>query len=341
MESTDRVSRIVLIPDCTISQLVGDETFKIASGALSLEELKSSTLEAELVIKIEEASFALPIERDAIVGTKGDRSYLVSKKITAAKPAAAVSSPGSELKDVPLGDDSGSRPSVESVSLVQIDMSVSASEADLTKFEKCLVDHGFLMVGTQADADNLSRGFLEWMGIKSKDLRSYTLKNTTAGTPTDQPTSFSSTTHQVSSSTASGSNTLAEAATKVGETINLGMASIGSFIGSKVGTKGIFSGSGEDQSQATKDVKEAFSDGAESVQIVGSGVVDGTKHAAAVASDAASKAIEHNYGQDAVKLKEEAATTLSNVGSVGVTAFEQSSAIMHGAQVGKGAVTED
>lgn len=342
MEGGHRLHNVVSIPDCTVSQLVGRETFKIASGALSLEELSSGSLgDAELIVKIDEASFALPIEKDAIVGTRGDRSYLVSKKLNLPKQDTIASSPGSELKEVSLEEDKKDLPSVETVSLVQIDMSISATESDLTKFEKCLVDHGFLLVGTQADADNVSRGFLEWMGVKASDLRSYTLKNTTSGNPTDQPTRFSGTTHQISSSTASGSNTLAEAAIKVGETINSGMVSIGSFIGSKVGTKGLFSSSGENESETKKHVKEAFSDGFESAQIVGTGLVDGLKHAGAVASEASTKAVQHNYGEDAVKIKEEVGTTLGNVGSVGVTAFEQSSTILHGKQLGKGAVAED
>lgn len=340
----------ITIERCIASQLVGSETFKIAEGTLSLEQIPegNDALGAPLLLKITDSTFALPIERNATVGTRGDRSYLFSKKLSpvpnSSIPESVSSKIEGDLKDVSLESDGYQKEKdneAETTLLVQIDMPATASEASLTRFEKCLVDHGFLMVGAQADADNLSRAFLEWTGLKSKSLMSYT-NQSTSGQATTSPTQFSETTHSMTSNAATGSTTFSEATSKVGETINAGMTSIGSFLGSKIGSKGLFStGSADTEPGMKKDIKEAVEDGAESVAIVGAGVVEGTKHAAGVASEASSQTVEHNYGTDAVKVKEAVGTTMQNVGSVGVTALEQSSMMMHGVQVGKGAVTED
>lgn len=336
-------SVVVQISDCTASQLVGENTFKIASGTLTLENLADHSLGAKLILKIDGSSFALPIEDDAIVGTRGDRAYLFTKKLTVPKTPLSPPAGDSDLKEVSLGDETTPESSSDkdTTLYVQIDMPSTASEAELTKFEKCLVEHGFLMVGVQAEADNLSRTFLEWTGLKSRDLSSYTLRNTNSGPATREETKFSTTTHEISSGAASGTTKFAEAATRVGDTINSGMASIGSFIGSKVGTKGLFSGSTEDEGQLKQQTKEAINDGVDSVAIMASSVGQSAQHVGSVISDTTTTAVEHNYGKDAAKIKDEAATVLGNTASVGATAFEQSSAVMHGAQVGKGAVAEE
>lgn len=328
---------IVVIEGCTASQLVGQETIELGSGTLTLQDFEDKSSHAKLLIKIADSTFALPIEEDAIVGTRGDRSYLFSKKIA---PAKEPEDDTADLKEVPIEGNKTS-PTADAVSLVQIDMSPNASEESLTKFEMCLVDHGFLTVGVQADADNLSRSFLEWTGLKTRDLRSFTHDRTSSGKSTDDPAEFSETTHKISSGAASGSASFADAATKIGDTIDTAIDNVGSFLGSKIGTKGIFSGPDDDASQVKKDAKEAFSDGVESVAIVGSGIVDGAKHVGSQASQTTSQAVEHNYGADALKITEETGTAVANTASVGVTAMQQSSMMMHGAVLGKGAVSEE
>ncbi|CCG81155.1 protein of unknown function [Taphrina deformans PYCC 5710] len=333
---------IVTIEDCTASQIVGSETFKIAHGTLSLEHFSSEPTGAPLLLKIDDKSFALPIERDAIVGTRGDRSYLFSKRLAPAAtltPESISTKVEGDLKEVPLESPSAGGKK-EDVLLVQIDMPVTASEASLTKFEKSLVDYEFLLVGAQADADNLSRAFMEWTGLKTKDLKSYTAQQT-SGDSTKNPAQFSDTTHSLSSGAATGTTTFSEAAANVGQTINAGMASIGSFLGSKIGTKGLFAGATDAEPGVKRDVSEAVSDGVKSIAIAGDGIVQGAKHAGGAVSEASSKVVEHNYGADAKEVKEEVGTTALNVGSVGLTALEQSSMMAHGAQVGKGATSEE
>lgn len=339
MSSSSNTHEVVVIQGCTASQLVGKETIKLTSGTLSLEEFADDSTDAKLLIKIADSSFALPIEKNAIVGTRGDRSYLFSKKIPAAIDKQADTT--SNLEEIPIEGNTKAVEEDVDVLFVQLDMAVTATEDELTKFESCLVRHGFLTVGVQADADNISRSFLEWTGIKTRDLRTCTLDKTVSGKATDDPTQFSDTTHNVTSGAASGSAAIANAASKIGDQINAVMEGAGAFLGSKLGTKGIFSGPNDGSSETKKDAKEAFSDGVESIGIVGTGIADGAKHFGAAVSETTSQAVEHNYGADAKKVKEETGTAVNNTASVGLTAFQQSSILMHGAEVGKGAVSEE
>lgn len=333
------MTTIVTISNCSASQIVDGQNIRIAGGDLSLEKVDSTALNAELVLRIGE-SFVLPIEKDSEVGTRGDRSYLFTKSLSkdGAQPQKATTDIEAGMDDVPMSPvetRSASKPDTQL--MLQVDMPDTASEAELTQFEKCLVDHKFLMVGVQADADNISKTILEWAGQKTQSLRSYARSNNDS--PATSPTRFDQSTHSMAQSLSSGTTIIAETASKLGSSINAGMGSIGSFLGDRIGSKGLFASSSQD-SAAVAQTKTAVADGAESIGIVGAGVRDSVKDMAAATGESASAAAQHNYGKDAASLTEHARTTAANVGSTGATVLEQSSAFAHGAQIGKGAVQE-
>ncbi|BFZ57344.1 riboflavin kinase [Savitreella phatthalungensis] len=281
------------VEGCRASQLAGQQTIPLAEGKLTVRPL--TTLTKALAFQIGD-SFAIDVEPNTVVGTKGDRSYLVGK---------------GEL-------------------LVQLDFDAAASEQQLTIFEKIMVEHGYLLAGVQADADNISRGFMEWLAPKTHALTSNTASNTSA------PLRAGEAIHNAGDKAEAGSQVVADGAGKIAGFLQQGAQRVGAYIGDAIGTRGIF---GTPEQAGT--TREAISDGIEAAQIAGTGLKSATTHAANAAHEASLQAADAAGGSEARKLASQGLSTSGNVAkAVGLSVIETSS-MTHGVEVATGAVSDD
>ncbi len=146
---------MVEIANCSASQLVGSSVFSVAKGILSINSSGGTDVKSPLVLQIGE-KFTFPIETGSVVGTKGDRSYVFSRRI-ALGDADSNHDDAADMKEIPLNDGREFEPAQNATLFLQVDFTAEASEEQLRKFELPLVEHGFLYVGLPADSDDLTR----------------------------------------------------------------------------------------------------------------------------------------------------------------------------------------
>lgn len=189
---------LAVVAGCHAKQLVGDDTLTLGVGELRIKPFASFA--KALVLTVGDG-FALDIEPGTIVGTRGDRSYLISKK---------TADGGAPLQ-------------------VELAFGAEVTEQSLTQFESTLVAHGYLLTGIQADADSLSRSVQEWLAPKADALTADKGSNADG-------VKFSDAAHKTAETAESGSQKVAEGVGAIAGFLQQSAQRVGAFIGEKLGT---------------------------------------------------------------------------------------------------------
>ncbi|KAF8748957.1 Senescence-associated protein [Rhizoctonia solani] len=211
------------------------------------------------------------------------------------------------------------------------DIATPGSDAEKSRdaFEEVLLNHGLLQEGTAAFADELASGARE-AGLKAASSIKGVASSHTSGPPAE-PSSFSSTTHQVADSAVSGTETIKDyTASASGASIG---ATAGNYLskatetvakaGVAVGERLVHLFGMEDQvqrvaSETASDRKRRRSTvmapaTLRSLGTIGSGVKEGTSEVTSAAREAATSVLEHDAGPEAVELANKGGQAAGNL----------------------------
>ncbi|CAE6394973.1 unnamed protein product [Rhizoctonia solani] len=212
---------LVSIENCTSAQVLSSQDVPLATGTLQL--LPAETIASDsptthsgdtstpiLTLKIGNAAFPITKATPFYTHTSSSRIYLFSPV----------------LEDVSLGAGTYVK-----ITLPE-EIATPGSEAEKARdtFEEVLLNHGLLQEGTAALADELASDARE-AGLKAASSIKGVAKNHTSGPPAE-PSTFSSTTHNVADSVVSGTETVKDYTASARQTV----ASAGSSIGATAGS---------------------------------------------------------------------------------------------------------
>ncbi|THH32717.1 hypothetical protein EUX98_g1458 [Antrodiella citrinella] len=181
------------------------------------------------------------------------------------------------------------------------------------QFEKVLVDHGLLKDGIAATGDNVGRSVQETAGSAARKIRGGTAEYLADHPPTTDPATFTQTTHNVTSSSASATDSIYTVATKLGTVVGNVASSAGAWVTSKVPT-----------TQETTDTLNQVGDAYTSTT---GGIAAGVGQLKATMTEATGQVVENEWGREARDVGGDLAGSVGNItGSVGQAASVASGA---------------
>ncbi|CAE7160736.1 unnamed protein product [Rhizoctonia solani] len=188
---------LVSVENCTTVQVLSSQDVPLATGTLQLLPIEPTNSESPtvhsddpsapiLTLKIGNAAFPITKATPFYTHASSSRIYLFAPV----------------LEDVSLGAGTYVK-----ITLPE-EIAIPGSEAEKARdaFEEVLLNHGLLQEGTAAFADELASGARE-VGLKAANSIRGIAKGHTSGPPAE-PTTFSSTTHNVADSAVSGTETI-------------------------------------------------------------------------------------------------------------------------------------
>ncbi|CAE7160728.1 unnamed protein product [Rhizoctonia solani] len=329
------------VENCTTVQVLSSQDVPLATGTLQLipiepTDSESPTVHSDdpsapiLTLKIGNAAFPITKATPFYTHASSSRIYLFAPV----------------LEDVSLGAGTYVK-----ITLPE-EIAIPGSEAEKARdaFEEVLLNHGLLQEGTAAFADELASGARE-VGLKAANSIRGIAKGHTSGPPAE-PTTFSSTTHNVADSAVSGTETIKDytgsasqtAASSIGATAGSYLfkatetvAKAGVAVGERLvhlfgmddqvqrvasedggpkfdnaGTSSAFDAPQSDQDEETK-----YGDGTgnlvKSLGTIGAGVKEGTSEATSATREAATSVLEHDVGPEAVELANKGGEAAGNL----------------------------
>ncbi|KAI8977791.1 hypothetical protein BD414DRAFT_517035 [Trametes punicea] len=171
------------------------------------------------------------------------------------------------------------------------------------RFELALIEYGLLKDGFEAAADEVGRSIREDSARVARRIREARDLYLKTHPPTVDPVQFSKAAHNVTGSSVSGTQSLANAAHWVSGALTSAAASAGAWIaGTLVPT----------EPKATEQLDSA----ARSVSAVVGGVAEGTKEVKDTLKDAAGAVVENDYGKEARNVAGNVGQSVNNVSAV-------------------------
>ncbi|KAL1943550.1 hypothetical protein VTO73DRAFT_3995 [Trametes versicolor] len=281
--SSKNTASLVTIPGAVAAQVLGQETTILSEGALSLAVIPRTdgeSVEPLLTLAVGKAAF--PLFKTTTFGTLADdsRTYLFTPQVEGADKGLvaivlpeSIEQPGNDLAE--LQND----------------------------FELALIEYGLLKDGFEASADEVGRSVREDSVRLAQRVREAKELYLQTHPRTTDPAHFSNTTHNVTSSSEAGTQSIADAAHWVSGAVTSAASSAGAWIASTfVPTR----------PEATAQL-DAAARGASSIA---QGVVGGAGEIKDTLKDAAGAVVENDYGAEARGVVGGVGQSVANVGAV-------------------------
>ncbi|GJE99673.1 hypothetical protein PsYK624_159440 [Phanerochaete sordida] len=306
--------RSVTIPNVAVIHVVGNTSTQLASGELTLMTVSALDTQPEndshAVLTLTIGNAVFPLHKTTVFGTlaESDRTYVFNPEI------------GQEGMIVVGGY-------VKIVLPEEVSSNKQIGQLQ-EQFEQVLIDYGLLKEGVEAVGDELGRSVRESGASIAGSIRAKK-REILAGSPaTQDPASFSPTTHSVASGTTSATQTVYSAAQTISTSVSSAAASASAWFSSKLGP-------------ASPSTVEPLNAAGSAYDAVATGISGGAAEVKGAATEAVGDIVEHDHGKEARQLGGQASESAGNVGATlgQVAEVGTGAAIVAGGV--KGAVAEE
>ncbi|KAI5816385.1 hypothetical protein BZA77DRAFT_312785 [Pyronema omphalodes] len=302
--SLDPSQSLATVPNVRVDQILDTASKHITTGTLSvLPGSDFTSPPSSLLLQITGAhTLTFPLTATTVVLTDSDKRYRITND---------------DLK----------------ICLI-LPPDVSDEDNNALKFEKVLVEYGFLTTGLVADADDIA-GALKDSAVRTAEaIKSYATDRVDRREEVEpyEETHYGERTKKIVDSTVKGTGKAAEVTGKIGEAVTSGAESVGKWAGSMMpekeegGEKGI--------------VRETASEAATGAVVVGDGIAQSVGTVTGAIGDATSKIAEHEKGPEAKEMVEKGREIVGNVGDVAYDVTVGTSVVWHAGEAGVAAARD-
>ncbi|KAL7278248.1 hypothetical protein ACG7TL_008224 [Trametes sanguinea] len=290
---------IIALPGVVAAHVLGEETTVLSEGTLRFDVIpqqEGDEVKPLLTLTVGAATF--PLFRSTTFGTlAGDsRTYVFTLEVEGANKGCVLR----VLRCPSLTCPSGF------VAIV-LPEAVEQPGADLAelqnRFELALIEYGLLRDGSEAAADEVDRSVREDSARTAQRIRAARDFYLKAHPRTIEPVSISRPLHSLASSSASGTQSVANAAHWVSGAVTSAASSAGAWIASTFVPT---------DPAATDNLNSV----ARGISTVVHGVAEGTRDVKETLQESAGDVVDHQYGGEARGVSGDVGQSVNNVGAV-------------------------